>query len=104
MSKIYVNQKLTLTFTDTNGVDMSLQNIRVDYWAPSNQTDTPTGTVDSAQVSTTSSSPVVVVTVLKDILSTPSDGSRLWRFQIINITTGIAWTVMCFAVSNKGSC
>jgi hypothetical protein len=104
MGKIYVNQKLILNFTDTNGVDMSLQNIRVDYWAPSNQTDTPTGTVVSGQISTSSGSPIVTITVLKDILSVPSDGNRLWRFQIINITTGITWTVMCFAVSNKGTC
>lgn len=100
----FLNEKKILNATDLQSRDMNVVNFTVHYWKPSNQTDTPSGTVDSAQISTTPGSPIVIITILADILDEPSENNRLWRYQIIEDTTNIAWTPMCFAVKNRGQC
>jgi len=103
-NKICLKQALTLNFTDNDNTDMSLVNFRVDYWKPSNLTDTPDGTVNPAQITTTPASPIVKIDILKDLLDEPSTGSSMWRFQIIDNDSGVCWTTMSFQVKNKGQC
>ena len=98
----YLNEKKILNATDLQGRDMDTINFTVFYWKPSNQTDTPSGSVLAAQVSTTPGSAVTVITILADNLDEPSDGNQLWRYQIIEDTTNIAWTPMSFEVKNRG--
>ena len=107
---VYLNQALTLVFSDDDDIDMSLASFAVQYWAPSNQTDTPTGTIGAGQVATTAGSPIVTISVPVDILDEPSTKAAKWRFQLVEDTTKIPWGVsgsgnaMCFDVYNRGKC
>ena len=67
-NKICLNQALTLNFTDIDGTDMDTVNFTVHFWKPSNLTDIPSGTVLSAQITTTPGSAVVIIEILKNIL------------------------------------
>ena len=104
MADIFVGQELILNFTDTDGTDMDTVDFRVDYWAPGNTTNTPDDTIDSGDIVTAPESPIVVITVDKGIINTPSTqiGSH-WRFQLIDNQSGVGWTTMKVPVQNLGS-
>ncbi len=100
MANIYTDQELILIATDLQGRDMDALSIRVDYWAPANNTKVPTGTIVAGNITTAPASPVVNIKVAKDIMST----HKVWRFQIIDNDTEIGWTVMCVNVEKSGKC
>lgn len=100
MGVIYTDQELILNATDLQGRDMDTIVFRVDYWAPSNNTKVPTGTIDAGDITTTSLSPVINIKVAKNIMST----HKVWRFQVIENDTEIGWTVICVNVENSGKC
>lgn len=102
-NNIYVGQELILNFTDTDEKDMDVIGFRVDYWKPTNKTNTPDGTLDGGAIVTTPGSAVVVVTVPVGILDEPTKQGRMWRFQIIDVTSGIGWTPMTVDVKNLGT-
>ena len=100
-NEVYENQELTIVYTDTDGVDFDPLDIRVDYWAPGNQSSTPTGTIDSANVTTSVSE--VTIKFAKDILNqTSKPTGEKWRYQIIDNDTEIGWTVHCIDVLKSG--
>ena len=100
-NKIYVDQALTVIYTDEDGFDFGTISIRVDYWAPSNKTSTPTGTIDGGDISKDGSEVTIVFD--KDILSEPnSDAGVKWRYQIFDTATEIGWTPGCISVLKKG--
>jgi len=103
MANIYVNQTLILNFTDTDDTDMDIVPFSVKYWKPSNKTNIPDGTIDSGKVATSPASPLVVITVDKDILDEPTIQGRMWRFQIIDDTIKSGWTPMTVDVKNLGT-
>ncbi len=96
--EIFVNQELIITATDEQSRDMDTVDFRVDYWSPTNQSGTPTGTIDSGDIATTPGSSIVIITVTTGVLSFPSTNTTDWRFQIIDNVTGVAWSVMCVPV------
>lgn len=101
-NEVYEGQELTVIYTDTDGVDFDPLDIRVDYWAPGNNTSTPTGTIDSGDISTNESE----VTIFFDegILSPASKPTgENWRYQIIDNATGIGWTPGCITVLKRGA-
>jgi hypothetical protein len=100
---VYLNQELTLNFTDTDDIDMDTVDFRVDYWKPSNQTDTPDATVGATEITTTPGSPIVNIKVLKDLLDEPSNRSWKWRFQIVDNVSQIAWNPMSVDVKIRGT-
>ncbi|MHA1169504.1 MAG: hypothetical protein ACTSRU_16885 [Candidatus Hodarchaeales archaeon] len=99
---VFLNQKLILNYTDVEDIDMDTVDFRVDYWAPSNQKDEPTGTMSPSQWVTVALSSTVVITVPKNLLNEVSSTERFWRFQIIDKETEIAWMTMCFEVKRRG--
>ncbi len=104
MAHIYVGQKLILNFTDSDDRDMSLIDFKVDYWKPSNITNTADGTIDTGDIVTTSESPVVEITIDKGILDEATRQRKImWRFQIIDNATGIGWTPMTVDVLTLGT-
>lgn len=100
MGTIYTDQELILNATDLQGRDMDTIDFRVDYWAPANNTKTPTGTIDTGDITTTPASSVVNIKVAKNIMST----HKVWRFQVIENPTEIGWTVICVTVEKSGKC
>lgn len=100
---IYLKQEVTLKFTDTDDIDMDTVSFTVDYWKPSNLTDTKDGVVGATEITTTPGSPLVSIKVLKDILDEPTTKGRKWRFQIIDTASQIGWTPMSVDVINKGT-
>ncbi len=103
-NRIYVDQELTVIYTDEDGVDFGPLNIRVDYWAPSNQTGIPTGTIDSGDVTKGPTADDVTIFFAQGILSVPSTITRKqWRYQIFHTDTEIGWTPGCINVFEKGA-
>ena len=81
-NEVYEGQELTVIYTDTDGVDFGPLTIRVDYWAPGNQTSAPTGTIDSGDISKNVSE--VTILFAEGILSPASKPTgEEWRYQII---------------------
>ncbi len=103
-NEIFLNQAVTLIFTDSNGEDMDTITFRVDYWKPGNKTSTPDGTIAAGNITTVAGSPIVEIDVPKDTLDVVGPAYDPWRFQIIETTTDIGFTVMCFIVKQDGSC
>ena len=100
-NEVYEKQELTIVYTDTDGVDFDPLDIRVDYWAPGNQTSIPTGTIISGDV--TSDVSAVTIKFAKDILNQASKPTgEKWRYQIIDNDTEIGWTVRCIDVQRQG--
>ena len=101
-NEVYEDQELTVIYTDTDGVDFDPLDIRVDYWAPANNTSTPTGTIDPGGISTNVSE--VTILFVEGILSPASKPTgENWRYQIIDNATGIAWTPGCITVLKRGA-
>ena len=103
VNNIFIGQELFLNYTDTDGKDMDTIDFRVDYWSPSNVSNTPTGTIIPSNITTVPTEAVVVIKVDIGILSEPTCQGRKWRFQIIDNDTGIGWTPMVVDVKNMGS-
>jgi len=107
---IFIDQELVITATDAQGRDMDALTLRVDYWKPTNHTNTPSGVISSGSVATSAGSPIVTITIAKDILDEPSTKTEKWRVQITDTATEVAWSVegsgnaMCFDVYNRGKC
>ena len=102
MADIYTEQELYINFTDAQSRDMEALDLRVDYWQPSNITDTPDGTLDSDDF-TYPSTPVLRAKIAAGILTPYSINRKTWRFQIIDNTSGVGWTTVGIIVLNRGS-
>ena len=105
---IYESQELTVIYTDENGEDFGPLDIRVDYWAPSNDTSIPTGTIDSGDVTKGPGSDEVTIKFAEDILSPASKPTgENWRYQIIDNDTEISWSISkdggCIEVLKRGA-
>ncbi len=100
---VYTDQELFLNATDVQDTDMDVVDFRVNYWSPANRSKTPTGTIIAADITTIPGSPLVIIKIAAGIMNIPASTGFKWRFQIINNTTGVAWTTMQVAVLNAGS-
>lgn len=85
-------QAVTLQPTDTDGTDMDAVDFRVDYWKPSNQTNTPTGALlKGVAVITTAGSPTFNINLAAGFLDEETTTKNKWRFVPTENTTEIPW-------------
>lgn len=101
--KIYENQALNVILTDIDGDDISLLNLRVDYWSPSNVFSTPTGSILDGNISKSIEGDTTKVSFIFDtnILNEASRGVS-WKFQLVDDDTNVPWSTKEFIVLPLG--